>query len=109
MKTPWPLHRGQIYLAKLGGLDPKYYLVVSNNRRNRNLDSVLAVRMTSSPKPPLPTIVSIKGRASGLEGVFVCDDIVEIYEDEVLKDSGAVSPDLMRDVEAGLKAALALP
>lgn len=104
----WPLQRGRIYLAKLGDLDPKWFVVVSNNQRNRNLHSVLAVRMTTTPKPPLPSIVVLDGRVPGFSGSIVCDDIVEIYPDEVIKDSGAIPAHVMRDIDDGLRAALNL-
>lgn len=45
-----PIH---IYAAKLGDLDEKYYLVGSNDLRNRNLDSAFAVRLTTSRNPAL--------------------------------------------------------
>ncbi|GAB3497342.1 hypothetical protein [Flexivirga lutea] len=44
-----------------------------------------------------------------LVGSVVCDDIVEIYEDEVQGIIGALSPASMRAVNDGLKAALDLP
>ncbi|MBW3086259.1 Endoribonuclease MazF4 [Austwickia sp. TVS 96-490-7B] len=105
----WPLQRGRIYVATLGSLEEKFYLVVSNNQRNRFLDSVLAVRLTTSSKPPLPSIVEIDPtRDRGFEGRIVCDDIVEIFEDEVARDLGALSPETMRKVDIGLRAALGI-
>jgi hypothetical protein len=38
----------------------------------------------------------------------VCDDIEDMYESEVVKSAGALSPVAMRLVEEGLKAALDL-
>lgn len=108
MGQVWPLHRGRVYGARLGDLPEKYYLVVSNNQRNRKLDSVLAVRLTTSPKPPIPSIVEVRNEDAGLEGRFVCDDIVEIYHDEITRDIGAVSLGTMRRVAAGLLSALGL-
>ncbi|GAB97842.1 mRNA interferase MazF [Kineosphaera limosa] len=103
-----PLERGRVYAAVLGTLGEKYYLVVSNNQRNRNLDSVVAVRLTTSLKPPLPSIVALDPDRDGFQGHIVCDDIVEIFDDEVRRDLGAVSSQTMRSVEAGLRAALGL-
>ena len=101
--------RGRIYRARPSGFkDDKYFLVVSNNARNRALDSVLVVRFTTSPKPPLPSIVRVPAGETLPGGRIVCDDIYELFEDEVREDMGALSPSTMAAVAAGLKAALAL-
>ncbi len=44
---------------ELPGIGRKLWLVVSNNQRNRALDDVLAVRLTTSRKPPIPTVVEL--------------------------------------------------
>jgi mRNA interferase MazF len=107
--TPWPLIRGRVYAARLSNLDEdKYFLVVSNNRRNRNLPQVLAVRLTTTRKPALPSIVALRP-PEVFTGSVVCDDIVEIWEDEVKRDLGALSPAAMDAVARGLAAALDLP
>jgi mRNA interferase MazF len=108
MSTPWPLLRGRVYAAKLSSIkNEKYFVVVSNNQRNSQLPQVLAVRLTTSPKPNIPSIVEI-GRGEVFLGRAVCDDIVELYEDEITRDLGALSPAAMSAVGSGLKAALAL-
>ena len=105
----WPLVRGRVCAARLTHPDEdKYFLVVSNNRRNRNLPQVLAVRLTTTPKPSLPSIVPLQS-PEVFTGSVVCDDIVEIYEDEVKRDLGALSPSAMNAVARGLAAALDLP
>ena len=49
------LLRGRVYAAQLAHVEgEKYYLVVSNNRRNARLPQVLAVRLTTSAKPSTP-------------------------------------------------------
>lgn len=109
MVTPWPLVRGRVYAARLtGSPEDKYFLVVSNNRRNRNLPQVLAVRLTTTPKPALPSIVALPS-AEVFTGSVVCDDIVEIWADEVKRDLGALSPAAMSAVARALAAALDLP
>ena len=101
--------RGRVYRARPSGFrDDKYFLVVSNNSRNRHLDSVLVVRFTTTPKPALPSIVEIPPTEVVPGGRVVCDDIYDLYEDEVKADIGAVSPRTMAAVEDGLRAALAL-
>ena len=109
MTTPWPLVRGRVYAARMSHLkEDKYFVVVSNNRRNRNLPQVLAVRLTTTSKPSLPSIVTL-GAAEVFSGSVVCDDIVEIWEDEVRRDLGALTPGAMEAVARGLAAALDLP
>lgn len=104
------LSRGRVYRASLDGVTgDKFFVVVSNNRRNRNLDSVLAVRFTSSRKPNLPSIVPVPASEIIPGGHVVCDDIYELFEDEVKADIGAVAPPTMQAIERGLKAALDLP
>lgn len=103
------LVRGRIYRARPAGFaDDKYFLVVSNNMRNRALESALAVRFTTSPKPTLPSIVSLPSGEVLPGGRLVCDDIYELFEDEVKADMGALTPATMRAVDSGLKSALAL-
>ena len=54
------LVRGRVYRARPSGFaDDKFFLVVSNNIRNRKLESVLVVRFTTSAKPDIPSIVEI--------------------------------------------------
>lgn len=103
----WPVNRGQVIRADLGLDEPKLFLVVSNNRRNQSLPQVLAVRLTTSGKPNIPSIIEL-GHPEVFVGRVVCDDIVEIYEDEVLSVVGSLSPGAMRAVNAGLAAALGM-
>lgn len=108
MTRPWPLLRGRVYAAELSHIaEQKYFLVVSNNQRNANLPQVLAVRLTTSPKPALPSVVEL-GPSEVFSGRAVCDDIVELYEDEIRRDLGALTPQAMAAVGRGLAAALAL-
>lgn len=108
MKSVWPLRRGRVYAATLPSIGAeKYFVVVSNNRRNAALGSVLAVRLTTSEKPALPSIVEL-GPREVVHGRAVCDDITELFEGEVIRDLGALSPQAMRQVDDGLRAALAL-
>jgi len=93
--------------ADIGLTEPKLFVVVSNNRRNRNLGQVLAARLTTTAKPPIPSIVALS-HEDRLSGNVVCDDIVEIYQEEVLGILGALTPASMRAVNDGLRAALDL-
>lgn len=103
-----PIVRGRIYGARLDELPEKYYLAVSNNQRNRKLPSFLAVRLTTSPKPALDSIIELEAADAPLSGRVLCDDIVTIFHDEVTADRGALRPPTMRRVDQALRNALAL-
>ena len=92
-------------LAHIGLNEAKRLLVVSNNRRNRPLQSVLAVPLTTSKKPDIPSVVPLH-REDQMTGFACCDDIIEIFEDEVVQVVGALTPSTMARVSRGLGAAL---
>lgn len=94
-------------LADIGLAEAKRLVVVSNNRRNRALGSVLAVRLTTTPKPDIPSIVPLE-RDDQMSGVACCDDIVEVFEDEVVQVVGALTTGTMTRIGRGLAAALDL-
>ncbi|MDJ0344346.1 type II toxin-antitoxin system PemK/MazF family toxin [Streptomyces sp. H10-C2] len=98
--------RGRIYMADIGA-GRKPWLVVSNNARNRALSDCLAVRLTNSVKPDLPSIIQL-GPADPLVGRALCDDVALLYRSDLEEDRGALSPATMVKVAAGLRAALAL-
>lgn len=103
----WPLSRGQVVQADIGLGEPKLFVVVSNNRRNQQLPQVLAARLTTSPKPDIPSVVQL-GHPEAFNGSVVCDDTVEVYPDEVVSVQGALSPQAVRALNVGLAAALGL-
>ena len=78
------LVRGRVIWFQLGGVGRKPAVVVSNNARNRALGSALAARITSNPKPLLPSVVEL-GPDDPLKGRVLCDDLIEVYEEEVLR------------------------
>lgn len=98
--------RGRIYRADIGyGLKP--FLVVSNNRRNAQLQDVLAIRLTTSVKPEMPSIV-VLDPADPMGGRALCDDVVPLFKDEIKEDLGAVTRATMQRVSRGLAHALSL-
>lgn len=100
-----PPLRGQVYRVDLGH-GPKPRLVVSNNARNRNLESVIAARVTTTgTHAQLPTVVPLAS-TDPLVGFVLCDDLVPLYRDELSVPLGALSPATMRAVSAGLRTAL---
>jgi mRNA interferase MazF len=101
--------RGRIYRAHLDHIgEGKFFLVVSNNRRNRAFEQVLAARLTTTPpRVERPAMVPL-GPEETMTGWVSCDDIETIYDDEVRADVGAITAIAMRRVEAGLRAALGM-
>ena len=104
------LLRGRIYRARLAHIgEDKFFLVVSNNRRNKAFEQVLAARLTTTPpKAERPAVVPL-GRGEVMTGWVSCDDIETIYDDEIRADLGAITAQAMRRVESGLRAALGMP
>jgi mRNA interferase MazF len=102
--------RGRIYRAHLSHIgEDKYFLVVSNNRRNRAFEQVLAAWLTTTaPRDERPAMVPL-GPGEIMTGWVSCDDIEVLYGDEVRADLGAITAPAMRRVEAGLRAALGMP
>lgn len=86
----------------------KPFLVVSNQQRNRNLASVLCVRITTSPnRPDLPSVVPIEDRHGTVVGRVLCDSLFEISKDQLkTRKSNAFPPREMQRVCDGLAAAL---
>lgn len=107
---PTDLLRGHVYRAKLTHIDePKYYVVVSNDRRNAAFGQVLAVRLTTTrPQSPRRATVELDD-GEAFTGWVSCDDIDALWPDEAQQDLGALSSAAMRRVEEGLRAALGLP
>lgn len=103
----YPL-RGRVFMADLGeDYGEKPYVVVSNNARNRQLPSFLAVRITTSRKPPLPSIIELTADDL-LAGRVLCDDIVVLYREDLRRDLGSLGLPTMTRVGQGLRHALAL-
>lgn len=106
--------RGRVYLAPLGdesdtdNVENKFWLCVSNNQRNPRLDEFIAVRLTTTRKPRLPTWVVLGPQDKPWTGSVACDDIGPIYRDQVVKDAGALSNATMRRVERALLTVLAI-
>ena len=98
--------RGRVYLADLGHGE-KPYLIVSNNARNRKLQDSLAVRITTTVKPEMMSIV-VLSPADPLVGRVLCDDVVAVFHDELRRDVGALCGATMSQVAVGLRFALSL-
>ncbi len=106
MATSIPL-RGQVFLADIPDIGKKPVVIVSNNQRNRALGDILGARVTTAPKPELPTIVELGHDDAPLAGKVLCDDIASIPKPWLGRSPrGALSPSTMKRVEAGLLLAL---
>ena len=103
------VYRGQIIRADVGLPEPKLFLVVSNNTRNRSrLGSVVGARLTTSKKFEQDSIVVIPDHE--FSGRVLCDDIEQIYYPEIIgRPLGGLSPSTMMAVDRALAVALALP
>ena len=105
-----PPLRGQIHRVSLTSAGPKPYVIVSNNVRNRKLDSVLAVRVTTTDKAGIPTAVPLTA-SDPLVGFALADDIVEIFHDELESGTylGALSASTLLTLNTALMHALGIP
>lgn len=103
--SPTPPMRGQVFRVDLGhGLKP--WVVVSNNARNRNLETSLAARITTTEKHAhVPTVIPL-GSADPLVGYVVVDDIIQLYRDGLSTPLGALAPTTMQQISAALRIAL---
>jgi mRNA interferase MazF len=100
--------RGQVFRVDLGhGVKP--WLIVSNNLRNRHLDTVLAARISSTGEDiHMPTVIPLS-HGDPLVGNVLCDDLVQLYRDEDLERAslvGVVPPATMRAVSLALRVVL---
>lgn len=100
-----PAMRGQTFRVDLGH-GGKPWVVLSNNARNRNLDTVLAARITTTGKNArLPTVVTLTA-ADPLVGFVLVDDIVQLYHDELTEALGVLTPATMHAISTALRIAL---
>ncbi len=97
--------RSQAYRVDLGH-GSKPWVILSNNARNRNLDTVLAARITTTTKHAhVPTVVPLTA-ADPLIGFVLVDDIVQLYHDELSESLGALSSATMQEISKALRIAL---
>jgi mRNA interferase MazF len=102
--------RGQVYRVALGSIGLEPYVIVSNNRRNRLLDSALAMRVTTTDKSHIPTAVPLNSD-DPVVGYVLADDIVEIYDGELEAGTclGSLSPHTILNINTALMQALGIP
>ena len=96
--------RGQVFWCDLGrGRKP--WLVVSNNQRNQNLDTVIAARITTGKNAYIETVIALD-KSDPLTGFVLVDDLAQFFHDETTDMAGAVAPQTMSKVSAALRIAL---
>lgn len=101
------VHRGEV-----GWVDTPYgdkpYLVVSNMQRNRNLDTVLGARITTSRNPPeLDSVVPIEAQGR-IVGRVLCDQITRLPKAHLVRRASNVfTPRQMESICVGIRAAVA--
>jgi mRNA-degrading endonuclease toxin of MazEF toxin-antitoxin module len=101
--------RSQVYSVDVGGDRGRHYFVtVSNNQRNKKLNSVLAVMVTSTDKSGIPSAVRLTHQ-DPVQGYAVADIIEELWDYEVEDPpTGVLSPATMAALNGALRIALAL-
>jgi mRNA-degrading endonuclease toxin of MazEF toxin-antitoxin module len=114
------MKRGELYWADLvprSGSEQtgrRPVIVVSHDGFNQSAGwrSVIVVPMSTSASQARrgPTVVEIPGGLAGLPktGVAVCHQVTTLDRAKLNKRIGVLSPDLLGEVEGGLKAALDL-
>ena len=97
--------RGQVFRVDLG-YGAKPWVVLSNNARNRNLETVHAARVTTTDRHAhVPTVVALRP-TDPLVGHVLVDDLVQLYRDELTTPLGALSPATMNNLSQALRLAL---
>jgi len=105
-----PPVRAQVYFVDLGAkVGSKPFVIVSNNPRNRVLDTVLGVRITTTNRNAhIETVVPLGRDCGTLAGWALCDDIEKLWTDELATPAGTIGPHTMAAINHGLRVALSL-
>lgn len=114
------MRRGEVWLAELqprSGAElrgPRPVIVVSRDSFNRveSWRSVLVVPLTTSDRQARrgPTAVLVPDGSGGLrgDGVAVCHQVTTLDRAKLTRRVGALPPEVLVSIEAGLKATLDL-
>src|SRR3989304_1109982 len=87
--TDVAVSRGQIWWVDVGLGEHKRFVVVSNNARNRQLQDVLGVRLTTAEKPDIPSIVGFgPGEVTDNRCFAIADDIWLGRKDRLRRTGG---------------------
>lgn len=89
--------------------EPKPVVIVSDDGRNRSrFEWVHAVRITSRPKRPLPTIVDLSPADAPVTGRAMVDEVELIPKGDLEERRGTLSPATMRAIDDALRHVFAL-
>ena len=102
--------RGCVYFCHIGQDEPKYLVIISDNARNRALGTALGCRITTTDKIArrgIPSIVQIPD-GEPVSGNVICDDIIELWPEDVMRPCSGFSAPTMNLIDDGLRAALHL-
>jgi mRNA interferase MazF len=100
-----PPLRGQVFRVDLGH-GPKPWVVLSNNSRNRNLETVLAARITTTSRHArVPTVIPLSS-GDPLVGHVLVDDLVQLYREELTSPLGVLAPGTLGQISAALRISL---
>ena len=115
----YDIHRGEIYYYQFTGQevgcemrgessvkDRRPCVVVSNNKANAFTGLVTVVPMTSKEKSPVPTRVPYVGKT--VHGTFLCEQVITISNERLLKFCGEVDDKTMKKIDAALCIQLAM-
>ncbi|MCK6507544.1 type II toxin-antitoxin system PemK/MazF family toxin [Myxococcota bacterium] len=115
------MRRGDLFLAELqprSGSElqgPRPVVVISRDSFNRveAWSSVIVVPLSTSERQARrgPTAVPVPDGAGGLrgDGVAVCHQVTTLDRSKLTRRLGALPPEVMKAIEAGIKAAMDLP
>lgn len=91
---------GQVWWVDVGLDENKRFVVVSENGWNGIFDTVIAVRLTSSPnRDPGPGFPQISNKP---RVIAVCGEVTTIHEDDLIEQADQLSPAQMRAIATGL-------
>ena len=102
------VNRGEVWMIDTP-FGEKPHLIVSNQQRNRALDTVVCVRITTSPNPPsIPSVIPIEDQGGSVVGRILCDELFTIGKAQLSRRlSTGMLPRQMDRVCVGLRSALA--
>lgn len=116
------VQRGEVVLvdfpyASRGGSKVRPVLIVQNDRDNVRLTNTITVQITSvtrralEPTQLLIDIATPEGKQAGLrqDSVVNCVNLYTLAKTDILRKLGALSPQLLQQINACLRAALNLP
>ena len=101
--------RGEVYSVDVGGAAGRhFYVIVSNDTRNRLLDTVLGAMVTSTDKSKVPSAVELSDE-DPVNGWVVADVLDSLWDSEVDgRPRGVLTPATMAKLNDALKIAFGL-